>query len=435
MKSFRLTVAALAAAGLAVTVGHTTSVAAQDASTSPSGTRAVLQLAQASPFGMQETDQSRFILSTNPTSSLGGRQRYGLMILEQKAQQPPCFSTVGSNPTVVLPLLAQLPDFSGICGRSTDTNGYLIRAAGEDIKYDPVLEEENGVLVLYAKPTPFAGSSAQKFVMGQTDGISPSGYTQIFLKPGWRLARQTLANGSLTGRTYLANDLTTAQLIQQDGGTVIVQPPTTTPPTTPPVTPPAPAAGFPDVQGDTYANEINRAVQLGFISGFKEDNTFRPTAPLTREQVVSIVVEGLGQAPAAGAATASPYPDVPAGRWSATKIERAKSLGLISGYPNGTFRPTQAVTRAELIAIMNKAAQYKNQVTALTPNQTGLNFSDTSGHWAQSTISSLSSYCGIATPLNETGSSFFPNQSALRNYAAAAMVRLLDCSQTNPPAQ
>ena len=160
-----------------------------------------------------------------------------------------------------------------------------------------------------------------------------------------------------------------------------------------------------------------------------EDNTFRPRTSLTREQIVSIVIEGLDIAPDATVAS-SGFSDVPSNRWSAAKIKKAQELNLVAGDGNGSFRPTDEVTRAELIAIMNKAAQYKNNTTTLVSNQTGDTFSDTQGHWAQAVISDLSGFCGVATPLNETGSAFYPNRAANRNYAAAAMVRLLDCSQT-----
>lgn len=432
MKSLRLAITALAAAAIAITASTAPSVLAQTGTTPATpATATPAQVNQTSTFGAQETDQSPYILSTNPTSKLGGTQRYGLMILEKKQDRVPCFGTTGSNPTAVLPLLAQLPDFSGLCGRSTDTNGYLIRTNGTDVKYDPVLEEKDGVLVLYAKPQAFAPKGSQPFIIGKTDGISPSGYTKIFLNSGWRLARQTF-NNTVTGRTYLANDQTVAQLVQQSGGEVVT-PPTT--PTTPPVviTPPVitPPASFPDVQGNIYASQINRAVQIGFISGFPGDNTFRPKDPLTREQLVSMVIDGLNiQSPPQ--VTSNPYPDVPTNRWSAAKIERAKQLGLISGYSNGTFKPTQSVTRAELLAVVRKAAEYKASVTQLAANQTPIAFSDIQGHWAQGTISSLSGYCGIATPLNETGTAFYPNQSAQRDYAAAAIVRLLDCARPTP---
>ncbi|WP_121968807.1 DUF3747 domain-containing protein [Leptolyngbya sp. BC1307] len=425
MKSLRLTIAALATAAIAITASNLPTAFAQ---TPAGGTPIEVQADQTAQFGMQETDQTPFILVAQPTSRLGGTQRYGLMIIEQKRPDPLCYSTTGTNPTQVNVLLLNF-DFTGICGKATDTNGYIVRTAGADIAYDPVVEVENGVLVLYGKPRRSAGQNAQPIIIGQTDGIAANGFTKIFLRPGWRLARQTF-NNSVTGRTYLANDKTLAQLVVESGGAVVTPPANPNPNPTPPGGgSPAPSVSFSDVRGDIYAEAINRAVQLGFISGFPEDNTFRPRASLTREQLVSIVVEGL-DVPAQTAVSANPYPDVPANRWSAAKIQQAKTLGLISGYQNGTFRPTQPVTRAELLAVMRRAAEYKSGGTQLTANQPGRTFSDIQGHWAQSVISSMSSYCGVSTPLNETGSSFAPNTSAQRNYAAAAMVRLLDCSQT-----
>ncbi|MEO0519246.1 MAG: DUF3747 domain-containing protein [Cyanobacteria bacterium P01_A01_bin.116] len=429
MKSFRLTIAALATAAIAISASAAPSVRAQnalDAGAKESPTLTV-QNKQATGIGAAEIDQSKFILSTNPTSNFGGNQRYGLMIIEQKSTTEPCFSTTGSSPTQVNPLLAQMADFSGKCGRSTDTNGYAIRAGGSQVRYDPVLENEDGVLVLYAKPSAFL-RGAEKFIIGQTDGIAANGYTQIFLKPGWRLTRKTV-DGAQKGLLYLTNDLTVAEITGQE---VVIEPgggdQSGGGVTLPGGGTPAPTASFPDVAGDTYANEINRALQLGFIKGFAEDGTFRPRASLTREEIVSMVFEGLGLEEAS--VTSSPFSDVEADRWSAAKIQKAQALGIVIGDGQGSFRPTDQVTRAELIAIMNKTAQYRSSVTQLTSNQTGQSFSDISGHWADDVISNLSGYCGIATPLNETGSSFYPEQAAQRNYAAAAMVRLLDCSQT-----
>ncbi|MEL6555723.1 MAG: DUF3747 domain-containing protein [Cyanobacteria bacterium J06621_11] len=429
MKSLQLTIAALATAAIAISAPNaiaqnsSQNAAAPTAKATPT---ASVQNKQTNVIGAQEVDMNRFMLSTNPTSNFGGRQRYGLMIIEQKSDTEPCFSTTGSSPTQVNPLLAQMADFSGLCGRATDTNGYAIRAAGEQIRYDPVFKEEDGVLVLYAEPSRFL-RGAEKFIIGQTDGISPTGYTQVTLKPGWRLTRKTV-DGSPKGLMYLTNDLTVAEITGQE---VAIDPGTGNPggEVTPPGGGTPVAASFPDVSGDTYANEINRAVQLGFIKGFAEDNTFRPQASLTREQIVSIVVEGLDITSDA-TVTTSGFNDVASNRWSAAKIKKAQELGLVAGDGNGTFRPADEVTRAELIAIMNKAAQYKNGTTTLVANQTGDSFSDTQGHWAQNVISDLSGFCGVATPLNEVGSAFYPNQAAQRNYAAAAMVRLLDCSQT-----
>ncbi|MEL6263996.1 MAG: DUF3747 domain-containing protein, partial [Cyanobacteria bacterium J06626_6] len=128
MKSLRFTLAALATAAITISAP----VAMAQTSVQP-GTKAAQTASvqnKQNVIGAQEVDQSSFILSTNPTSNFGGNQRYGLMIIEQKSDSQLCYSTTGSAPTQVNPLLSTF-DFSGICGRSTDTNGYAIRAAGE----------------------------------------------------------------------------------------------------------------------------------------------------------------------------------------------------------------------------------------------------------------------------------------------------------------
>ncbi|MEL6353169.1 MAG: DUF3747 domain-containing protein [Cyanobacteria bacterium J06627_28] len=429
MKSLRLTIAALATAAIATTASQVPAAIAQsESSTAAKATQTLIAQNKQNVIGAQEVDQSRFILSTNPTSNFGGVQRYGLMIIEQKTDARLCYETEGSSPTRVIPLLSTF-DFSGICGRGTDTNGYAVRAGGEQVRYNPVLREENGVLVLYAEPSAFLGD-AEPFIIGQTDGIAAGGYTQIFLKPGWRLTQRTV-DGQPRGAVYLTNDLTVAQITGQE---VVVEPGGGDQSGDPVDngTPTAPSSNFGDIAGDIYQNEINRAVQLGFIAG-TTPTTFGPTQSLTREQIVSIVVEGLGVAPS-GTVTSSGFSDVVASRWSAAKIKKAQELNIVTGDGNGVFRPTDEVTRAELIAIMRRAAEYKNSTTTLVANQTGETFTDIDGHWANAVINDLSGYCGIATALNETGSGFYPNQPAKRNYAAAAMVRLLDCTQANTPA-
>ncbi|MFB8798453.1 MAG: hypothetical protein U7126_30455 [Microcoleus sp.] len=54
-------------------------------------------------------------------------------------------------------------------------------------------------------------------------------------------------------------------------------------------------------------------------------------------------------------------------------------------------------------------------------------FSDTESHWAASMITQKSSDCSIASSLNETGSRFAPDDSAKRNYAGEATLRILKC--------
>ncbi|MEH1850112.1 MAG: S-layer homology domain-containing protein [Nostoc sp.] len=198
---------------------------------------------------------------------------------------------------------------------------------------------------------------------------------------------------------------------------------------------------FTDVDSDVYAKEIQEAVHTGFIVGFTSNNTFGPTSGLTREHMVSIVNNALSKLhpspltvtadipPNLLKATNKPYRDTEVTRWSAGMIDWAKSNRIILGYSDGTFRPTQIASRAELIAVLLKAVQYGENTkrSGIATRQLGMVFSDISNHWAQQQIIEMSAYCGVASPLNETGNTFFPNLVAKRNYAAAATLRMLNC--------
>ncbi|MBD2498210.1 S-layer homology domain-containing protein [Nostoc sp. FACHB-280] len=207
----------------------------------------------------------------------------------------------------------------------------------------------------------------------------------------------------------------------------------------------AQAPSFTDVETDVYAKEIQQAVETGLIAGFSSNNTFRPTLELTREQMVSMVINALSKLPvspltvphdpppAAGnlsKVTSKPYRDVEVTRWSAAMIEWAKFNSIVLGYSDGTFRPSQTVTRAELMAVLRKAVQYADEAGAgssIANNKPAIAFSDISNHWAHKQIVEMSAYCGVATPVNETGNAFFPNSGTRRNYGAAATLRMLNC--------
>ncbi|AFZ20804.1 DUF3747 domain-containing protein [Allocoleopsis franciscana] len=402
-------------------------------------------LAKAATFGKQEVDQNKFVAVAAPY----GNNQHQLLLIEQISSKRPCWSESGSNPVTVDPLLLNF-DFSGICGRSTDSNGYSMRLADEDFGLQYLLNvvQRNGELQLIA--TSRTNRTAPDIVIGRTRGLT-SGFAKIFLEPGWRLTKRTY-EGKTLGHVYLTNDLTLASIAGSGSGSgtgTDTGTGTGTGSGTGSGTGTGTGSGtgtgtgtdtttiaFRDIASDVYASEINQAVALGFVAGFREDNTFRPQLALTREQLVSMVIEALGKLPGANftvptQVATSPYPDVAASRWSAAKIQWARDNKIVSGYTDGTFRPTQPVTRAELMAVQRRAAEYaqtlQGRQATLTPKQSAQQFSDTQGHWAASLISQMSSYCGVASPVNETGSLFAPDTQTRRNYAAAATLRMLNC--------
>lgn len=366
--------------------------------------------ASAAYFGQKEVDQSKFIAIAAPY----GNNQYQLLIIEQISDKQPCWSESGSSPVKVDPLLLKF-DFTGICARSTDSNGYSIRIAGYDLNdlgltysFDIVKRDNDLVLV----GTNFRDRKAPQIVIGRTNGIS-DGFLKINLESGWRFAKRTY-DGKTLGHVYVTTDQVIAGIPIPDPG----------------------SATFRDIANDVYAKEIQQAVALGFVAGFKEDNTFRPAVALTREQLVSMVLEAVSKLPGANITlpaqiSSRPYPDVDASRWSAAKIQWARDNKIVSGYQDGQFRPTQPVTRAELMAVLRRAAEFGKTLQGLPPQLAAKNspkdFSDTANHWAAPLINQMSSYCNVASPLEEIGSRFDPDASAHRNYAAAATLRMLNC--------
>jgi len=372
----------------------------------------------ASIFGQQEVDQSRYVAF----SSRGLSDR-GLIIIEQVADSRACWDEVGSRPTLIDPLLLNF-DFTGICRRSTDRNGYSIRVNGEDmgLSYTLRVIPREDEMVLMGIPR---DESVPTVEIGRTSGVS-NDFTKLTLDPGWRFTRRTY-NDQVLGHVYLT----------YEGAFPPGSDPTNPPqPPTPPTTP-----RFRDISGDIYFNDIQQAVEIGFIAGF-EDNTFRPRETLTREQLVSMVLDALEEVPNANfrvpaQASGNPYSDVSASRWSAAKIQFARENNIVSGYEDGTFRPDRPVSRAELISVLRRAASFAQTLQGespnLTPNTPVVNFTDTANHWANGQIAEMSTFCNVASPLNERGRQFAPDSSALRNYAAAATLRMLNCVE--PPTQ
>ena len=117
----------------------------------------------------------------------------------------------------------------------------------------------------------------------------------------------------------------------------------------------APEAGFKDVaKGAWYENYVNWAVAKGVISGY-EDGTFRPNEPISREEIAVMVKNFL---PAAGMLlpkikTAPNFSDNDKiNSWSLSAVQELYQYGLIIGFPDNSFRPQIACTRAQAAIIV-----------------------------------------------------------------------------------
>jgi N-acetylneuraminic acid mutarotase len=115
--------------------------------------------------------------------------------------------------------------------------------------------------------------------------------------------------------------------------------------------------GFPDVGADSpYAAAVLGVTGAGWLAGYP-DGTFRPDQPITRAQLLKVVVRAFGFPLVAGDASAAPFPDVPPEHPYYAYIETAYQHGLIRGYKDGSFRPDAPVSRGQLAKILVQAAQ------------------------------------------------------------------------------
>ncbi|NJM96380.1 MAG: DUF3747 domain-containing protein [Phormidesmis sp. RL_2_1] len=173
--------------------------------------------AMAQNYGQQPIAADRVVAIAEPVSN--GRF-YRLLILEQLSNQRACFSERAGTPTVIEPLLLNF-DFSGICGRSSDSNGYSVRVGNEDLsrRYRLQITRRDDNLVLIALPgaLPGRGSDLPVLEIGRSNGVA-NDFVKITLDPGWQMSRRTL-NGSAQSHVYLSNDQSLETVIAQAGGT------------------------------------------------------------------------------------------------------------------------------------------------------------------------------------------------------------------------
>jgi hypothetical protein len=106
--------------------------------------------------------------------------------------------------------------------------------------------------------------------------------------------------------------------------------------------------------GSTFYSYVETAFQHGTVSGY-EDGTFRPNNSVTRAQVAKMLVIGAGWT--IFTPSTPTFSDVPSSYWAFSYIETAFAHGIIAGFADGGFHPDQPVTRAQLAKMVDLATQ------------------------------------------------------------------------------
>ncbi len=159
---------------------------------------------------------------------------------------------------------------------------------------------------------------------------------------------------------------------------------------------------------------LNTEDHIAYVIGY-EDETVRPENNITRAEVAMIFFRLLTDETRDAALTdVNSYSDVEVGDWYNTAVSTMSALGIIKGYPDGTFKPNNFITRAEFAAI---AARFDDH------ESTGaVTFNDIEGHWAEEEVCRAAELGWVN---GYPDGSFRPNQDITRAEAMALINRVL----------
>ena len=164
-----------------------------------------------------------------------------------------------------------------------------------------------------------------------------------------------------------------------------------------------------DIQGHWAQNTINKWVDKGDISGYP-DGTFRPNNMITRAEFVVLVNNAMGYTKSGYAY----FSDVPSHYWGKNAIQTGVAAGYISGDGNGIFRPNDPVTRQEAAAMISRILDLKQNESRAYRYTDSYAISN----WAKGVVGAVSD-AGIMAGYPD--GSFGPNRVLTRAEAVLAL--------------
>ena len=179
---------------------------------------------------------------------------------------------------------------------------------------------------------------------------------------------------------------------------------------------PGKAALFPDIKSPLLLEAVEYLNEKEIIKGYP-DGTFKPEQVINRAEALKIIFLSLGEEEILKIEN-SPFPDVDKDAWFSPYIQAGKTKGIIAGYPDGYYRPTQEVNKAEFIKIAMLAQSYYHEPNDHT--RASNQFSDIS------TDAWYTPYVAFALEFSflDTGSKLRPTEGMSRGEASLIIYRL-----------
>lgn len=311
-----------------------------------------------------------------------------------------------------------LPLFIGHDGTLYEVS--TIFADPDEIKSEGLLDLF--VLYMYALKVPVTAITLNKTTLNLRAGervslsaaISPSYASN--LKTTWKSSNPNIAAVDSNGQVSALIPGTVTITATSGDGLSTQSKITVTEVTGPATTTTADTSPFTDTKGHWASPEINTAYERKIASGYP-DFSFKPNASVTRSEFTVMLMNGLKPNSDGVPLTFTDTNLVE--DWAVKSVKQAVQLGLISGYPDGTFRPTANITHAEMISMVVKALGLPLMAGIPTGYSDDADIPD----WAKpaAVISSKNNLLG-----GTIGNNFASSMLATRAEAVTAIVRMLN---------
>ena len=169
--------------------------------------------------------------------------------------------------------------------------------------------------------------------------------------------------------------------------------------------------GLRDIQGHWAQEDIERLVALEAVTGYP-DRSFKPDAPITRAEFVTVMAKAFGLVPEEGDAF-----DDTVGHWAEDFISAAASSGIVQGYGDGSFGPDDKVTREQIAVMVVRTLDLE-----LIDGETAFADNDSISEWAKEAIVAAAK---DAILLGYPDNTFRPQVNATRAEAVTVIVKAL----------
>ncbi|MBE9125008.1 MULTISPECIES: DUF3370 family protein [unclassified Coleofasciculus] len=191
---------------------------------------------------------------------------------------------------------------------------------------------------------------------------------------------------------------------------------------------PIPSAfAFSDTQSHWANNCINQMTPRQLVSGYP-DGSFRPNSTITRAEFAVLMLNAFPNAPVKRSGIA--FKDVPFGYWAHRAIQEAYQRGFFSGYPGGVFQPSQPIPRVQAIGVLAGAKNYSIPDNAQGTLRQYFNDASQIPGYATNAIAAAAINAMVVNYPNLK--QLRPNERATRGEAAALICRALNIYAVPP---